>query len=461
MLRQPSPVRISSETSWEAPDPDWWTARGYAVVNLDVRGSGTSGGRADPLSDREAEDIAAAIGWVAAQPWCTGRVGMLGVSYLAISQYKTAALRPPALRAIVPWEGFTDAYRDLFRPGGVRELGFSTLWTTIMRRTTRAAVDIGAQNRARPLDDEWWRSLVPDLERIEVPMLVCGSFSDNDLHSRGSMRAFARAGSTEKHLYTHRGGKWATFYGDEARTAQARFLDRHLRGADAPVLPRVRLEVRDRGDHVTEVRDEHAWPLERTAWTRLHLGGDRALTIDSPTRSGTAGFRARRRALSFRYVFARDTEVSGPASARLWLSVDGADDVSLFVGLSKESAGRAVPFEGSYGFGREFVTTGWQSVAARTPAGADDHEPDHDYRVRVPVPAGEIVEVEVALGPSATLFRAGEALVLHVSGRQLSPRNPLTGAFPGIYRWSSRRARCTVHWSSERPSGLEIPVIPA
>ncbi|MDQ7880178.1 CocE/NonD family hydrolase [Microbacterium sp. QXD-8] len=463
MLRQPAPVRISAETSWEAPDPDWWTSQGYAVVNLDVRGAGTSGGRGAVLSDQEADDIRAVVDWIADQPWCDGNVGMLGVSYLAISQYKVAALQPTALRAIVPWEGFTDAYRDLFYPGGVREIGFSRIWTTITRRTTRQTVDIGARARARSLDDEWWRSLAPDLERILVPMLVCGSFSDNNLHSRGSMRAFAHASSAERHLYTHRGGKWTTFSGHDARAAQKAFLDRHLKRADIPALPPVRLEIRDRGDHVVEIRDEQEWPLARTQWTTLALterDGNRVLTA-SDVVDGWATFAARRRALSFRHVFERDTEVTGPMSAQLCISRTGGHDLPLFVAVSKESGGRFVPFEGSYGFGRDFVTTGWQDGRFRDQTNTDPHIPDHDYRARRPVHPGEIVKVRIELGPSATLFRAGEALVFHVSGRQLSPRNPLTGAFPALYRSCSRGTRYTVHWSRENPSHLVIPIIPA
>ena len=112
----------------EAPDPAWWAAQGYAVVNCDLRGAGTSEGSAGLLSDQEGEDVYDLVEWAAAQPWSTGAVGMMGVSYLAMSQWKAAALQPPGLKAICPWEGFTDAYRDLMRPGGIRENGFVTLW---------------------------------------------------------------------------------------------------------------------------------------------------------------------------------------------------------------------------------------------------------------------------------------------------------------------------------------------
>lgn len=156
LLRQPVPVRFSSLTGWEAPDPAWWAAQGYAVVNCDLRGAGTSEGTASLLSDQEGEDVADLIGWAAAQPWSSGAVGLLGVSYLAISQWKAAALQPPGLRAICPWEGFTDAYRDLMYPGGIREAGFTRLWSRGLRRV-RQRYQLPGQQRRHPLRDDWWR----------------------------------------------------------------------------------------------------------------------------------------------------------------------------------------------------------------------------------------------------------------------------------------------------------------
>ncbi len=91
-MRQTSRVRFSSLTGWEAPDPAWWAAQGYAVASCDLRGAGTSGGAASLLSDQEGEDVCDLIEWAAGQPWSTGAVGMIGVSYLAISQWKAAAL---------------------------------------------------------------------------------------------------------------------------------------------------------------------------------------------------------------------------------------------------------------------------------------------------------------------------------------------------------------------------------
>jgi putative CocE/NonD family hydrolase len=259
ILRQPRPVRFSALTGWEAPDPTWWTAQGFVVVNADSRGCGRSDGTGRLLSRQEAEDTCDLVQWIAGQPWSDGRVVMLGVSYLAISQYAVAALRPPALRAICPWEGFTDAYRDLTFPGGVRERGFTRMWSRNVRRDTRQTYDLERMQDIHPLRDDFWRSLVPDLSSITAPMLVCGSLSDNNLHSRGSIRAFTHSGSSHARLYTHRGGKWATFYSKAALAEQMKFFRGVLDGA--PASRSVRLEVREERDTVVAVREEGEWPL--------------------------------------------------------------------------------------------------------------------------------------------------------------------------------------------------------
>ena len=434
ILRQPAAVRISDETSWEAPDPGWWVPRGFALVNLDVRGAGKSDGTGSLMSDGEAEDLYDAIEWIAAQPWCDSGVAMLGVSYLAISQYKVAALRPPHLRAIVPWEGFTNAYRDLFYPGGVREIGFSRLWTTLVRRSTRMRPDFGREAAARTSEDSWWRSLVPALERIEAPMLVCGSFSDANLHTRGAFRAFAEAGSRDRHLYTHRGGKWAEFYGEDAKQVQLAFLERHLKGLRRD-LPVVRLEVRDRGDAVHQVRHDERWPPEANLLP-LHL--DRGELRHQPAASATTvAFSSRRGAAGFAWTVPHDLEVTGEIRVRLWVSTRTSGPLSVFVGVSKWRAGRFVPFEGSYGFGRDLVATGMSRIHANSAP----------------------QEVAIELSPSSTWFTAGDELRLHVGGRPLSPRNPLWGSFPALYR-ASRRVPCALHSGPDTPQLLELPIVP-
>src|SRR5260370_5333791 len=92
----------SAWTGFEAPDPLFWVRAGYAVVQADVRGMHKSEGRAGVLSDRDAQDYYELIAWAAGQSWSTGAVGLLGVSYLAMSQWRAAALRPASLLASCP-----------------------------------------------------------------------------------------------------------------------------------------------------------------------------------------------------------------------------------------------------------------------------------------------------------------------------------------------------------------------
>ena len=461
IMRQPTPVAFSGETSWEAPDPAWWVKNGYAVVNADLRGAGTSQGLNSIMTDDEAADVYDLVEWAGAQPWSNGNVGMMGVSYLAMSQYKAAALLPPSLKAISPWEGFTDAYRDFFSPGGVVEHGFSRIWQMSLKRITRPAQDLGALRKAHPLRDEWWQSLVPDLEKIQVPMLVCTSFSDQSLHSVGSFRAFEKVASADKFAYTHRGGKWATFYGGPATQAQLGFFDRYLRGLDTPKPPPVRLEVRERGDLVAEVRNEQEWPLARTRWTDLHLGESGVLGESPAAVAGSVTFDTRTNAAAFTYAITQDWELTGPMSLALSVSIDRGDDVSLFVGVEKWTGQKYVPFEGSFGFGRDRIATGWLRAALREldTTSSTPEQPVHTYARSQPLRPGEPVELQIPLGPSSTLFRAGDSLRLLVAGRSLAPRNPLNSTFPAGWKKSSR-ARCTLHWGPRSIARLRVPVIP-
>jgi putative CocE/NonD family hydrolase len=82
----------------------------------------------DTMSSSTASDFAQCIEWAAEQPWSSGKVGLLGISYYAGSQWRVAARRPKGLACIIPWEGMTDYLRDRCRQGGIYSNGFIKWW---------------------------------------------------------------------------------------------------------------------------------------------------------------------------------------------------------------------------------------------------------------------------------------------------------------------------------------------
>ncbi len=94
-------------------------------------------------------------------------------------------------------------------------------------------------------------------------------------------------------------------------------------------------------------------------------------------------------------------------------------------------AGREVVFEGSYGFGRDVVTRGWQRLAHRDldPALSSPGQPVHTHERAEPLRPGEVTPVEVAVLPHATRFDAGDQLVVDLQGHWMFPRDPLRGPF--------------------------------
>jgi uncharacterized protein len=98
----------------------FFAQHGYVVVMQDVRGRGDSEGQWYPFA-REAPDGYDTIEWAAAQPWCTGKVGTMGTSYMAAVQSAAATLNPPHLAAMFVTEGPSDYYACSMRHNGALE----------------------------------------------------------------------------------------------------------------------------------------------------------------------------------------------------------------------------------------------------------------------------------------------------------------------------------------------------
>jgi uncharacterized protein len=111
----------------EAGATDFFVPRGYAHVILNARGTNGSGGTYDAFGALERSDLYDVIEWIAAQPWCDGNVGMIGISAFAMSQVAAAVEQPPHLKAIFPVGLSADTY-EAFWHGGLLSATFALNW---------------------------------------------------------------------------------------------------------------------------------------------------------------------------------------------------------------------------------------------------------------------------------------------------------------------------------------------
>lgn len=472
---------FSTLTSWESPDPNFWVPAGYTLVNLNLPGFANSGGPASIMSRHQGQCYREAIAWVGAQDWCDGGVGLCGVSFLCISQYLAAATpdseaAPEALKCIIPWEGVSDLYHDLACRGGVPDIGFLNFWwhTEVKESLNVSLDDYLATEEAVPLEalqrhpfyNDYWRAKAPPLENIKVPMLVCASFSDHELHTFGSFRAYENAGSAQKWLYTHRSGKWTEFYKPESLSLQKEFMDHFLRGASNrfDTLPSARIELRQSRDAVKEVRWEPSWPPDATTYRTLYLGQGGALVPALPQEAGEVGYDGRRGMVAFDHVFAEDTEVTGYIKLKVWVEARGApgqstppDDAILCCFIDKhDAAGQSVRFYGAVGQSDDMVTRGY-GRASRRELNTERSRPFHPVLsglTHEPLTPGQVVPLEIAFCPSSTFFEQGARLRLILSATDL--------VHAPIFKkdTSTNRGQHVLHFGGAYDSHLLVPTLP-
>ncbi len=192
--------------------------RGYALCRVDVRGTGSSGGIAlDEYTAVETLDGYDAVEWLAAQPWCSGAVGMWGISYGGFTAIQVAKLRPPHLRAIVPIQATDDRYlTDVHYIGGcvtASELsqyavsqvamnamppdpafhgeGWRAAWLARLEATPPWLVEWLRHQH----DGPYWRqgSLAPEYDAIDAAMLLVGGWMDSYVDAAFRMQAACTA----------------------------------------------------------------------------------------------------------------------------------------------------------------------------------------------------------------------------------------------------------------------------
>ncbi|MFH1243503.1 MAG: CocE/NonD family hydrolase, partial [Pseudomonadota bacterium] len=309
---------------FEAPDPAFWVPLDYAVVIVDPRGVSRSPG----TRKTDSWDAYDAVEWAGAQEWSNGNVGTSGVSALGGFQLGVAALNPPSLKAIAPWEG---SGTGNWRQGGVTRTLEIGRMLAVPRNPAWDPPAVERQDDPNP--KPWYEQYAG----IKAPMVVGASWSSHGLLTEPAFNHWRFVGS-QKWLYSHGREKWAPYYQTEYLAMLIEHFGHFLKGNDDRILdtPRVRVEVRDTRYTYT-VRMEDDFPIPRTEYKEIYLDANGAkLDFKKPAASGSLSYLSTtEESAKFDYTFAEDTELTGYMKVKLYLAPVDADDADIFVTLRK------------------------------------------------------------------------------------------------------------------------------
>lgn len=501
LVPQPMPSALGDaciEAGWTQDIVD----RGYIHAIACTRGTGQSEGEyLSMYSEQESKDGYDLVEWLAAQDWCNGDVGMVGISYFGTVQLVVASSQPPSLKAIAPIEATTDQYLACYQ-GGVLDGFYSELftgrhsslgWSGFQPTNTHTMSDRFwdeealaqrvAQLKADPsinqynllysvLDcpskntvlfdimvnewdgnEYWWN---PDLSKIRVPVL-CGvaQFPDcGPKFVRGPFMIWEQV-KGEKYLSFHKPG-WLERPFHEHHSEVLDFFDFHIKGIDNGFEKRAPISLFVTGDDA--YRGEHEWPLARTQWTNFYLDTHSRLSNAAPRPARLAPDGYTQAPLyvtnelgSVEYStgpLPNDLEVTGPITLNLYAEADNQDawfKVQLFERDSATGAEREVThghLKCSHRQLNEEASTHYQPIHL------------HDRESVVPVVPGEVNEYAIELYPIAHRFRKGREIVLVISS------GDLPGAQFSYHIMPGQTATYRIHRDQTYPSHLHLPIIP-
>jgi predicted acyl esterase len=487
----------------EAGDPRFLTANGYVHVIADCRGVNKSEGEYRGwMSRQEGQDGYDLVEWIAAQPWCDGNVGMVGISYFGTIQLHVAAEQPPHLKAIMPWNAVADFYREATHHGGILQTFFFDLYTRstrgnpvsvtheehsaqeLMRLVEEAKADPDLQMYTtlwnivdnpvtnpsffdvlmHPLDGSfyWERSAYTAYDRIKIPFYVRSAWwAYAHMHLVGAFMHYngidaPRKLEIDRPVDEER--PLARSYDEEV----VRWYDHWLKGLDTGVMDEAPMRLYVMGSNTW--REAHEWPLPETNWTTLYLRSWGRLDSDpEPLDAASDAFLQQPLSQTTEIMglaystepLAVDTEVTGPCSVTLYAAIDQSD-TNWIVSLEDVDPS---------GSSRE-VTRGFLKASHREldPGRSTIGEPYHPHERALPVPENEIVEYEIGISPTANVFRRGHRIRLRIMCLDYrgNPR-PAQGVSQVHYPWhlcSSATTRHTIHHDRTRTSKLLLPVIP-
>jgi len=446
VLLAASPYRFDNDAApaiplflWRETGPiGWYLKQGYAYVHMDVRGTGRSGGEYHYQCRREQRDLYEVIEWIARQNWSNGKVGGIGQSYFARSQWFMATEGPPHLACVAPFDGHVDTYRDSAYTGGIPG-AYPTTWYDQVR--TVNAYPAGGKKRLVPWDypaevkrhpsyDAWWkeRSAAAKLARIKVPVFSIGVWSKVDLHLNGNIVGFQRAGGPKKLLVFGSSNLYAAVADYSSVAFHEKYLlpfyDCYLKGRKTSYLdePNVRYFVTgaDRFESAPN------WPPRNVAYTPFYLGkgpsgsvtslndgglapakpdADGGTTVfdypDPGWRMGVVGFGPDgrpdpvRRVLTFTTApLEADVEVAGPIELVLY-AASTRSDTDFIVKLSEQMAQSPDDRHRGAQPAARIVTKGWlrASMRAVDRTLSRPHAPHYSCTTPEPLVPGRVYQI--------------------------------------------------------------------
>src|SRR5580692_11788630 len=464
----------------EAGPSDFWVPRGYVHVIANVRGTSGSGSTFGFFDAQERRDMYDLVEWAAAQPWSDGNVGMLGISYFAMTQLEAAVEQPPHLKAIFPLEATIDLYESAMHNGlmsssfvttflamiGMTSGHTNKLWRSRildgigdLLRTPRIHRKFATANgeaamaglkallklhhdphpwddlwRAiaveHPVRDEWWddRNLLPLLDRIDVPVYLGCDWQNVPLHLPHTFKALEKL-TNSPHVQVAMLGEHGLAWPWESLHIEAlAWFDHWLKGHDTGILdgPRIRYIIpeSDAGWRTTA-----AWPPAEASFSHLALRGDGTLNEDE----GVSGARTYMN-LGTGLNRPRASETD-PPSYLTWdttplahdFDVVGAIELQLdAISTAPDTAFIAILQDVNEAGEAVNVTAGYLRAGLRK---VDETEsrlgaPVIPCQTFEAVPIGEEVRYRIPLVPNARHFKAGHKIRLYLTTDDQAEEKP-------------------------------------
>jgi uncharacterized protein len=503
-----SPYRFDNDMApaiplflWRETGPiGWYLEQGYAYIHMDVRGTGRSGGEYRYQCKREQRDLYEVVEWIAAQRWSNGKVGGIGQSYFARSQWFMATQNPPHLGCVAPYDGHIDTYRDSAYTGGIPG-GYPTSWWEQVRTVNLYPTagkkrfvdyDYPAQVKRHPTYDAFWRerAAAEKLEKIKAPVFSIGVWSKVDLHLNGNIVGYQRAGGPRKLLVFGSSDVYAAVADYSSIAFHEKYLlpfyDCYLKGKRTSYLdePDVRYFVTgaDRFDSAPN------WPPKNSRYVPYYLGAgptgsvtslnDGALSENAPKEQGdptvfdypNPGWRQGvggpgkdgrpdpvRRVLTFTTPpLERDLEVAGPIELILH-AASSRNDTDFYVKLSEQMPQDETDRKADLQPRSRIVTKGWlrASMRAIDKKLSKPHAPHYSHTKPQMLTPNRVYEFTIAVMPTAYRFKRGSRIRLELANGDSSVTEV---QFSHPYT-PDKVGRDIIHHDARHPSRLLLPVM--